>query len=152
MKPHQTVVELTLGLKGDDVALYCNFRFPEFQNQQIINPPIVKFNPTISSRIEIIFEERTDSDVVEDHHEDFNGSITLGKWKASSTTPASRTLREWYNNREGQPVHLKYYIKVKIDALSETDDRETVTYISENAELDLNKVWEGYEEMAEQLS
>lgn len=139
MRNYDTKLRLFLARKNDKVVLVYYVLLPEFKNLKIEIPPDEKFDPNISAEISIIFKEKTDPGQVQDTHVPCRGYIVLGDYPQSTGTTQTITLKDWYQNSGGQPVYLKYPFSVIITGQS---GRKTITYISEDAEINLDKSWE----------
>jgi hypothetical protein len=145
MSNNETSLGLHLGVKNGFVVLVLDYKITKFENLKIESTPTVVFNPAISSNITIKFNEIEATDTADRPENLFSSiiPIELGPYRSSVTRDPSRTIGEWESNcQPSDNAHRKYIVTVEVNG---QDGRKTVTYISEDADIDLTKKHEDLE-------
>lgn len=145
MSNNQTFLGLHLGINNTSVVLIFDYKITKFKDLKIEPTPNVVFNPEIDSNIKISFNEVTATDDADMPEGIFTKKIAvpLGPYRQSVDGVPPRTLGEWESNcLDSDHVYRKYQVIVEIDG---EDGRKTVTYISEDADIDLTKIHIDYE-------
>lgn len=145
MSNNQSYLGLRLSANNGQVVLIFDYKITKFKDLKIEPSPNIVFNPAVGANITISFAEATATDDTDRPERIFSKkfAIVLGPYRQTGTSKPTMTLGEWVTAcQDADHAHKKYPVIVEING---QDGRKTVTYISEDADIDLTKINEDYE-------
>lgn len=135
MENYETTVAIRLRPEGESIYLIADINLPQIKGKRLIAPSSHTFENNDKSRIKFLFQETDDAEVTESSQLQTSFPVMIGKCPdlAEINQP---TLGKCAETTAGQADEIlsRYDIIVEVNG---PGDRRTVTYISDDADIDV---------------